>query len=365
MKAIILAGGYATRLRPLSCTRPKLLFPIAGRPMLEWTIEHLAEEGVDEIILAVNYLADVLKRHFKTRFNGMRIRYSIDPTPLGTGGPIRQAQKLLGNEETFLAMNGDILSEASIKSMLQAHKETGATVTIALHKVDDPSRFGVAKMKNQTKIEAFIEKPKKRGAPSSWINAGMYLMEPEVFDYIDARKKVSIEREVFPILAKREKLHGFKYDGPWFDIGKFEDYMKANHKFLSRISRKEPIVGDGAKVSRSTRLIPPIVINNKVKIGDDCLIGPYAAIDNHVEIERGSRIARSILFREAKIGELSSINGSIVGEHAVTGRNVKLRKGTIVSDYVLVRDDLTLGPDVVVCPHKEVDKSILKPMHVK
>jgi len=364
MKALILAGGYATRLRPLSCTRPKLLFPVAGRPMLEWTIDNLRKEGVDEIILAVNYLADMLRRHFKTRFNGMRIRYSIDPTPLGTGGPIRQAQRLLGNSETFLAMNGDILSEAPVKSMLQAHRETGAVVTIALHKVEDPSRFGVAKMANQTRIEAFIEKPKKSNAPSSWINAGIYVMEPTVFDYIDAGKKVSVEREVFPILAKMKKLHGFKYDGPWFDIGKFEDYMKANHRFLANISRRTPIVDNSTKVPRSTRLIPPIVINKKVEIGDDCLIGPYAVIDDRVEIGRGSRIARSIIFREAKIRERSSINDSIVGKHAVIGTDAKLRGGTIVSDYVIVRDNVTLGPDVVVCPNKEIEKSILKPMQI-
>jgi len=365
MKALVLAGGYATRLRPLSCTRPKLLFPIAGRPMLEWTIEKLAEEGVDEIILAVNYLADMLKMHFKTRFNGVRIRYSIDPTPLGTGGPIKKAQRLLGNKETFLAMNGDILSEAPIKSMLQAHRETGTIVTIALHKVKDPSRFGVVKMANQTRIEAFIEKPKKREASSSWINAGIYLMEPDVFNYIDAGKKVSVEREVFPTLAKMKKLHGFKYDGPWFDIGKFEDYMNANHKFLARISKRTPIVGDGTKVNSSTRLIPPVVINRKVEIGDDCIIGPYAAIDDCVEIERGSRIARSIVFREAKIRERASINGSIVGENAVIGKDSKLRARTIASDYVLVQDNVKLGPGVVVCPHKEVDRSILKPMHIK
>ena len=361
----MLAGGYATRLRPLSCTRPKLLFPIAGRPMLEWTIEKLAEEGVDEIILAVNYLADMLKMHFKTRFNGVRIRYSIDPTPLGTGGPIKKAQRLLGNKETFLAMNGDILSEAPIKSMLQAHRETGTIVTIALHKVKDPSRFGVVKMANQTRIEAFIEKPKKREASSSWINAGIYLMEPDVFNYIDAGKKVSVEREVFPTLAKMKKLHGFKYDGPWFDIGKFEDYMNANHKFLARISKRTPIVGDGTKVNSSTRLIPPVIINRKVEIGDDCIIGPYAAIDDCVEIERGSRIARSIVFREAKIRERASINGSIVGENAVIGKDAKLRARTIASDYVLVQDNVKLGPGVVVCPHKEVDRSILKPMHIK
>jgi len=365
MKALILAGGYATRLRPLSCTRPKLLFPIAGRPMLEWTIEKLAKEGVDEIILAVNYLADMLRRHFRTRFNGMRIRYSIDPTPLGTGGPIKQAQRLLGSKETFLAMNGDILSEAPIKSMLQVHRKKRAVATIALHKVEDPSRFGVAKMANQTRIEAFIEKPKKREAPSSWINAGIYIMEPDLFNYIDAGKKVSVEREVFPILAKMETLHGFKYDGPWFDIGKFEDYMRANHKFLERVSRRTPMVGNGTKVSSSTRLIPPVVINRRVKIGHECLIGPYAVIDDCVEIGRGSRIARSVIFREAKIRERSSINDSIVGDNAVIGNDAKLRGGTIVSDYVIVRDNVTLGPDVVVCPNKEVDRSILKPMHIK
>jgi NDP-sugar pyrophosphorylase family protein len=365
MKALILAGGYATRLRPLSCTRPKLLFPVAGRPMLEWTVENLAKGGVDEIILAVNYLADMLRRHFKARFKGVRIRYSVDPTPLGTGGPIKQAQRLLENEEAFLAMNGDILSETPIRSMLQAHRETGAVATIALYKVENPSRFGVAKIADQTRIEAFIEKPKKSSAPSSWINAGIYIMGPKVFDYIDAGRKVSTEREVFPLLAKKEKLYGFKYYGPWFDIGKFEDYVRANNKFLERVSMRTPIVGDGTRVSSTTRLVPPVVINRKVRIGDDCVIGPYAVIDDYAEIGRGAKITQSIIFREARIGESSSINGSIVGENAVIGKDAKLRGGTIVSDYVLVRDNVRLGPDIVVCPHKEIDRSILKPMHVK
>jgi len=364
MKALILAGGYATRLRPLSCTRPKLLFPIAGRPMLEWTIENLAKEGVDEIILAVNYLADMLRRHFKARFKDVRIRYSIDPTPLGTGGPIKQAQRLLESEEAFLAMNGDILSEPPLRSMLQVHRKTGAIATIALHKVDDPSRFGVVKIADQTRIEAFIEKPKRSSAPSSWINAGMYIMEPEVFNYINAGKKVSIEREVFPILAKREKLYGFKYDGPWFDIGKFEDYKRANHRFIAKMSGRAPMVSNGTKVPASTQLIPPLVINEKVQIGDHCLIGPYTAIDDHVKIQQGSRIVESIIFREARIKEGSSIRDSIVGEHAVIGADAKL-KGAILSDYVIVRDKVGLGRDVVVCPHKEVDRSILKPTNVK
>ena len=364
MKALILAGGYATRLRPLSCTRPKLLFPVAGRPMLEWTIENLAREGVDDVILAVNYLGNMLRKHFKARFKGVRIRYSIDPTPLGTGGPVKQAQRLLETEEAFLVMNGDIISEPPIRSMLQAHRETGAVATIALHKVENPSRFGVAKIADRTRIEAFIEKPKKSRAPSSWINAGIYIMGPEVFDYIDAGRKVSTEREVFPLLAKKEKLYGFKYYGPWFDIGKFEDYMKANRELLAKISKREPLVGSGVKVPRTTRLIPPIAINGKVEIGDNCLIGPYAAIDDRVEIGRGSRIAQSIIFREAKIRERSSIKDSIVGEHAVIGAKARIRR-VILSDYVIVRDEVKLGPNVVVCPHKEVDRSVIKPMNIK
>jgi len=364
MKALILAGGYATRLRPLSCTRPKLLFPVAGRPMLEWTIENLAREGVDDVILAVNYLGNMLRRHFKARFKGVRIRYSIDPTPLGTGGPVKQAQRLLETEEAFLVMNGDIISEPPIRSMLQAHRETGAVATIALHKVENPSRFGVAKIADRTRIEAFIEKPKKSRAPSSWINAGIYIMGPEVFDYMDAGRKVSTEREVFPLLAKKEKLYGFKYYGPWFDIGKFEDYMKANRELLAKISKREPLVGSGVKVPRTTRLIPPIAINGKVEIGDNCLIGPYAAIDDRVEIGRGSRIAQSIIFREAKIRERSSIKDSIVGEHAVIGAKARIRR-VILSDYVIVRDEVKLGPNVVVCPHKEVDRSVIKPMNIK
>ena len=193
MKALILAGGFGTRLRPLSCTRPKLLFPILNKPLLDITIERLAKIGINEIILAVKYMAETFMQHYGDKKNGIKISYSIEKKPMRTGGAIKFAEKLVGKDEPFLVLNGDILTTIDYNLLIKKHKESNAIATIALYKVTNPSRYGTVKFTEEGQITQFLEKAPHGKAPSNLINAGIYVLDPKIFDYIPTNQPTSIE----------------------------------------------------------------------------------------------------------------------------------------------------------------------------
>ncbi len=228
MKAIILAGGKGTRLRPLTYETPKALILVQGKTLTEHVIDVLKKLNIDEIILSVGYMADKIKAYFGdgSRFN-LKISYAVEKEPLGTAGPLILHPKI---NETFVMVNGDNLFNLDFKGMLKFHKENKATATIALTKVEDVSKFGVARLEGD-KIAEFIEKPKKEEAPSHYINSGYYILEAELFDIVKGKPFAMMEKDVFPKLAKEGRLFGFKDDGQWFDTGTHESYEKVNKEW--------------------------------------------------------------------------------------------------------------------------------------
>jgi len=352
LKALILAGGYATRLRPLSCSRPKTLFPIVNKPLLQWTFEHLADGGVDEVILAVNAITKFYIQQHKPSKCGLRVRFSVDPpkTPLGTGGPLKKAEKLIGHEGPFIMLNGDIYADINYRELLEAHKKSGALATIALCKVEDPCSFGVAELQGNS-IRRFVEKPARGRAPSNLINAGAYVLSPEVFAYIPDGRAVSIEREVFPKLAEEGRLNGYCIDGLWIDIGKPHEYLEANKIVLDSIAKNSKQVGYGPFVKS------PVAIDNGVTVGEKSIIGPYAIIGKNVKIGENVQISNSVIFAEAHIADGAILNGAIVGEAAKIGKGVKLPKGCVVGDLAKVKESVHMHDDQAVCPAKEVTET--------
>jgi NDP-sugar pyrophosphorylase family protein len=358
---LILAGGFGTRLRPLSCARPKLLFPIAGRPMIEWVLDELLKNEVDTTILATNYLADMVKAHLGKKFDDMDLHYSLEDSPLGTGGAIKKAERFLKKDEDFYVFNGDIITSPPLKSIYQQHKSLRATATIMLHKVDDPTHFGVAQLGRSMKITKFIEKPRLGDAPSNWINAGIYILNPSIFSQLTPRTKISIEKEIFPGLASSGRLCGYKYFGEWFDIGRFEEYRRANIAVLSRVSTSKAMIGPNVKVDANARLISPLTIGPHSVVGTDVTLGPNTCVGGRSVINEGSQVSDSILFDTVSLGRNSLINGSLIGESAVVGANVRIGEGCVVGDNAVINDNLTLKNNVVICPYKEVTRSIYRP----
>jgi mannose-1-phosphate guanylyltransferase len=354
---LILAGGFGTRLRPLSCTRPKTLFPIVNKPLLQWIFERLAKNDVGEAILAVNGQTEFYLKRQRIPKCGLTVKYSIDPpkTPLGTGGPIKKAEKLIGHSEPFLVLNGDIFADFSYKEILEKHKERGNLATIALCEVEDPSRYGVAELAENCRVKRFIEKPAKGTAPTNLINAGIYVLNPEIFSYIPKRKKVSMEREIFPKLVEEGELYGHVFHGLWMDIGKPEEYLQANKVLLDSLANSQKHKSTG-----KFELKNPVALARGVSIGEKSIIGPYAVLGKNVTIGKNVRIAESVIFQDAKIDDFSSIKKAIIGEDAIIGKKVRIGKGCIIADQAKIKDNISLTEETAVCPAKEVSENILK-----
>jgi mannose-1-phosphate guanylyltransferase len=350
LKALILAGGFGTRLRPLSCTRPKILFPILNKPLLQWTFERLARNGIKEVILAVNKQTELLIKQYRIRKSGLHIIYSLDPPKmqLGTGGPIKKAEKLIGHDSPFLVLNGDIFADVNYTEILKDHDENKAVATIALHEVEDPSRFGVTELDGK-RIKRFIEKPRREEAPTNLINAGVYVLSPKIFDYIPNGRMVSLEREIFPKLAEEGKLCGYVFNGLWSDVGKPEDYMEINRILLNSLTTKSK-----PKIRCKGEIKEPVALDNGVSIGEKSIIGPYAILGRNVKVGRNVQIQDAIIFPETVISDAASIKNAIIGEDVAIGRRARIEGGCILGDHVKVKDDVALTKKISVCPAKEV-----------
>jgi mannose-1-phosphate guanylyltransferase len=307
--------------------------------------------------LAVNGLTAFYIKQQRIPKHGLSVKYSIDPpkTPLGTGGPVKNAEKLLGHSEPFLVLNGDIFADLNYTEILKAHRKNKALATIALCEVEDPTRYGVAELAENCRIKKFIEKPAKGTAPTNRINAGIYVLNTEIFSYIPKGKKVSMEREIFPKLVEEGKLYGHVFQSLWMDIGKPQEYLQANKILLNTLVKTRK-----TKSADKFELKNPTAIDKGVNIGAKSVIGPYAILGKNVAIGKNVQISESVILPDVKINDYSSINGAIIGEGAIIGKKVKIGKGCIIGDHAKIRDNISLANKTTVCPAKEVSEDILK-----
>ena len=265
MKAVVLVGGEGTRLRPLTYTTPKPLLPIANVAFLERQLAWLAGHGVDEVVLSIGYLPDAFHAHFPDdRFGSVRLRYAVEEKPLGTAGGIRFAAE--GINERFIVCNGDVLTALDLGAMLRFHEARGADASIYLSRVEDPSAFGVVPTRDDGEVVGFIEKPPRDQAPTDWINAGTYVLEPSVIERIPPRMNVSIERETFPrMVVNRGSLYAYQDDGYWLDMGTPQKYLQAHLDVLAGALGTPPVVSakqtaegvwiqDGARAADDARI---------------------------------------------------------------------------------------------------------------
>ncbi len=360
MKTLVLAGGFGTRLRPLSCSRPKALFPVANKPLIDYTLESLSEANVETVILSVYYMAESLVRYLgPTKYN-LGILYSREQRPLGTGGPIKKAKDMI-NGERFMVMNGDILTDFDYKRLINYHEEKGGIATVALTQVIDPTRYGSVELDWEGRITRFVEKPELGMAPSNLINAGIYIVEPEIFDYIPDGK-VRLETEVFPVLAEEQQLYGFESHGFWIDIGESTDYLAANAAVLGK--QRGVVKLDSVQIDPSATVQAPCNLGENITIGADSRIGPNVSLADDVIIGKGCRIVNSIVFSCAVIEDYSSVKNAILGENSVLERWVKIESGSLIGDFAQIADGVTITEGVSICPSKSIEESILQPRQV-
>ena len=313
MKAVVLVGGFGTRLRPLTLSAPKQMLPVVDQTMLERVVGALGRQGVDEVVLSLGYQPDAFTSEFPDGVcAGVKLIYAVEPEPLDTAGAIAYAAGVAGLSERVLAVNGDVLSDLDVAELWRRHEAFGADATIALTPVEDPSRYGVVPIDAENRVDAFIEKPDPGTAPSNWINAGTYVLEPSVLDSIPRDRKVSIERETFPALVERQRLFAVQSDAYWIDAGTPEAYLQANLDLLSG-DRGEPEQG----VHPGAHVDPDATVTRSV-VGDGAVIAA------------GARVTDSIVMGGASVGERSCVDRSIVGGRSKVGPGCELRDLSVV-----------------------------------
>ena len=295
MRAVVLVGGEGTRLRPLTYKTPKQLLPVALVPMIERVVAHLAEHGVDHVVLSMGYQPDKFHAAYPDgHCAGVSLTYAVEPEPMGTAGGIGFAARFAGIDDTFLVVNGDVLTDLDVGKLVAFHRDRGGQATISLTPVDDPSAFGVVPTFADGRVEAFVEKPPKDEAPTNLINAGTYVLEPSVLPLIPEGRAVSIERETFPKLVDCGALFAQASDGYWVDAGTPVTYLRANLDLRDT----DVLLGDGATIDASA------VVTDSV-VGPGTRVGP------------GARVSESVLLAGAEVPAGASLHRCIVDTDAV------------------------------------------------
>lgn len=355
MRALILVGGYGTRLRPLTLSRPKPLVEFANKPMLLHQIEALVETNVTEVILAVSYRAEEMERDLGEAVKklGVKLIFSHEPEPLGTAGPLALVRDTLcSRDEPFFVLNSDIICDFPFKQLLEFHKSHGKEGTIVVTKVEEPSKYGVVVYGDDGRIESFVEKPQE--FISNKINAGMYIFNSSILNRIEL-KPTSIEKEVFPGMARDGELFAIELQGFWMDVGQPKDFLKGMSMYLNSLRQKSP-----EKLYSGPGVIGNVLIDETAKIGKDCRIGPNVTIGPGVVLSDGCCIKRSTILKSAVIKEHAWLDGCIVGWRSVVGRWVRMEGTTVLGEDVIVKDELYINGGQVL-PHKSISNSVPEP----
>jgi NDP-sugar pyrophosphorylase family protein len=335
MQALVLVGGFGTRMRPLTFRVPKAMLPIAHIPFIERFVEYLEANGITHIVFAMGYLPDPIKDYMSGTKRKAELSFVVEDRPLDTGGAIKNAEPLLG--ERFFVFNGDLLTTIPLSPLLSAHEQKNALITIAMTPVDDPSRYGVIVTDEDGRVKAFIEKPPREEAPSNLINAGIYIYEREVLDHIPPKEPYSVERGLYPkLLSLGIPFYAVPFPNDyWLDIGKVEHYLQANFDILSG---KAPLPIPGREIlpgiwaNGEVRIAPTAILHPPVLLGDGCVVGDGARIGPFV-----------ILGKEAVIGEGAIVQESVLWDECVVGRGSAL-SGCVLGNGCEVRDGISLPP---------------------
>ncbi|MGD9702691.1 MAG: sugar phosphate nucleotidyltransferase [Acidimicrobiia bacterium] len=364
MKAVIMAGGEGSRLRPLTSNAPKPMLPIANRPMMEHVISLLRKHGFDEIVVTVAFLAPNIKTYFGDgREFGASISYSDEPIPLGTAGSVGNARRSL--RERFLVISGDVITDIDLSRIWAFHEERGALATIALTPVENPLEFGIVITREDSSIERFLEKPTWGQVFSDTINTGIYVFEPEIFDYIPDGRAVDFSSDVFPkLLADHRPLFGPVAEGYWEDVGTLDAYLRAHKDVLDeRVDIEIPgfrigdavWVGEGAEVSPDAEIIGPVVIGPGSKIEAGCRLGEYTVLGSNARLLADAQIERTVVHDNVYIGSNARIRGAVIGRSSSIRTNARIEEGTVLGDEVFVGADAVIAGDLKIYPFKTIE----------
>jgi mannose-1-phosphate guanylyltransferase/phosphomannomutase len=370
MKAVIMAGGEGTRLRPLTSNQPKPMMPLANRPMMEHIVRLLKLHGFDDIVVTVAFLANVIRNYFGDGSDfGVRMVYATEEHPLGTAGSVRNAMDEL-HDESFLVISGDVLTDVDLTAVVDFHKQHAATATIALKAMENPVEFGIVITNPDGEIERFLEKPTWGQVFSDTINTGIYVLEPSIFDHIPEDRQVDFAADVFPkLLGNPEtKLFGYVADGYWEDVGTLEAYSRAH---LDVLDGKVAIgipgfdvgggvwLGEGAEIHPSATLTGPCVIGDFCRIEANASLREYTVLGSNVNVGPEAYLERAVVHDNSYLGGGVRLRGCVVGRSSDLRKGARAEEGVVLGDECFVGEHAVLNPNVKVYPFKTVEANAI------
>ncbi|WXG47677.1 MAG: NDP-sugar synthase [Candidatus Atabeyarchaeum deiterrae] len=367
---MILAGGFGTRLRPLTYSRPKSILPVGPKPVLQYLIESLSKQGFDEIVITANYLREQIENYFGngSKF-GVSLRYPREESPLGTAGSVKNAEKYL--DETFAVIQGDSVTDINLAEQLAYHREKRSLVTLGVVPVEKPWRYGVVELDEENKVIDFKEKPSPKECQSNLANTGMYFLEPDVLNLIPRNKPFDFANDVFPLIIETGiPLYGFRAAGFWTDIGTVEGFLEASAWLLDKlghsISRtadvnratiKGPVwIGDGTILETDVRIQGPAFIEDSCTIGKGTQITPGTMLKRRVNVGENSRLDSAIVFGSTEIHTRVSLSKCILDERCKIGSNTEIDSSAIIGAGCTLGENVVIGPGVRLEPGLTVEQ---------
>jgi mannose-1-phosphate guanylyltransferase / phosphomannomutase len=364
MKAVVMAGGEGTRLRPLTSNQPKPMVPIVGKPCMEHILELLKQHGLDAVIVTVAFMPQAIRSYFGGGDSlGMSIEYSVEESPLGTAGSVRLASDRL--EETFLVISGDALCDVDLTDLIRFHREKESAVTIGLKSVENPLEFGIVVTDDEGKVERFLEKPSWSQVFSDTINTGIYVLEPEVLRHIPTDRPFDFSKELFPLLLEMGRpMYGYVFEDYWQDIGNLDQFRQANFDALDeRVRLNIPGIrlrgniwlGEGVEVDDLAAIEAPAFLGNYCRIAPDASVGPYSVLGSSVTLLERARTERSVIDAATHIGRSARIEGAVIGRACDIRAHAHVQEGAAIGDEVTLGAQSAVLPGVRIYPYKEVE----------
>ncbi len=372
MKAVVMAGGEGSRLRPLTSRRPKPLAPVANKPVMEHIVDLLRRHGVTEIVATLHYLADEIESYFGDgRDFGVRMSYVVEDTPLGTAGAVKMAEPLL-SDAPFVVISGDALTDLDLDALAAEHASSGAFATITLKRVNNPLEFGVVIVDEHHHITRFLEKPSWGEIFSDTINTGIYMLDPGIFAYMEAGKSYDFSRDLFPRLMHEGKLvQGFITQDYWTDIGNLQQYQQANYDALAGRARLEIPgtqtspgiwIGENCSIHPEARLEAPVVLGRNVVVEAGAIVGTESVVGNATIVGKQAHFDRSVSWSDCYVGEKSVVSGSTIADRNIIKDHVVVSEGSVIGSGCTIGSGAVVRPNIKLWPDKSVTSGAIVSM---
>jgi mannose-1-phosphate guanylyltransferase / phosphomannomutase len=364
MKAVVMAGGEGTRLRPLTTHRPKPLAPVLNRPIMEHILLLLRQHGITDIVVTLHYLADEIEGYFGDGSEwGVNIVYSVEDIPLGTAGSVKQAEEHL-RDDTFVIVSGDALTDLDLTQALEYHRKKSSIATIVLSHVPNPLEFGVVITDDDGQIRRFLEKPSWGEVFSDTVNTGMYVLEPSVFDYMEPGRPYDWSQDIFPrLLGEGKPIFGYVMPDYWCDVGNLNQYREAQYTVLDgntnvAISGEEQSgvwLGDGCSISPDAQIVPPAVLGRNVKVKSGAVVGPYTVIGDNAIIEEDAVVHRTVLWDNVYVGGDCKLTGCTVCSHVTMQQDCNVQEGAVIGERCRIERGSTIRTQIKLWPDKIIE----------